>query len=698
MNKPKYILSTIIVILFLVGGCSTQTSSLPMVDKGVIQLEDWKFSDKQLVKLNGEWEFYWEQLLLPDEFDMPERREIQYLKVPMFWHKAKVDENQLSGKGYATYRMQVKLSQNQQGSLMGIYIPFGVESAYSVWVNGNLVATAGKVGTSKVDMIGQYYPKVAVFQAREENEIIIHISNFVQRTGGLWDPIVIGGADDLVQFWNKRLAKELFVAGSIVMIGLYHLGLFFIRRKDQSPLYFGAFCLLIGLRSLFLGEVYISHMLPNLSFDVYKKFEYIGQYMGPALFLLYVQSLYPNEIKKRLVQLAVTIYSVMSVIVLVMPATLFTYTLPISHLVLVVFAPYIIYVFIRAARRKRDGALFSCLMFLVMALTVINDVLYYNDIIETFDMAKFGLFSFIFAQAFLLSIKFSKAFKSVEELSKQQAEWSLELEKTVNNRTKDLQTTLEDLQVTQKQLVESEKMAALGGLVAGVAHEINTPVGVSVTATSHLEQKTKEIMNILLENRMKKSDLVSYLKMANESTEIISKNLKRASELVKSFKLVAVDQSTAVKREFNFKDYLNEVILSLGPQLKRHKHQIYIDCPDQLVLYSDPGVFSQIFTNLIMNSITHGFEPNQKGIINIRIHRSSVLLIEYRDNGIGMSNEIKERMFEPFFTTNRAGGGTGLGMHIVYNLVTQSLGGTIECESEPGNGTVFLITIDMEEM
>lgn len=703
LNMKKLHMSLVFLVLImilLVVGCSNEKSSrelLPFVKGGTINLVNWDFRDDGLVKLNGEWEFYWNNLLTPDDFNSDSvQKKTGYIKVPMFW-ESQVGSQTLTGQGYATYRMKIKLNPNEQNRLMGIYIPFGVESAYDVWINGEHLASAGKVGTSKADMVGQYYPKVALFEAKNENEVIIHVSNFVQRTGGLWDPITLGPAEQMTHFWNKRLASELFVAGSIVMIGLYHLGLYFIRRKDRSPLYFGCFCLLIGFRSLFLGEVYISHLFPGLHFDLYKKFEYIGQYMGPALFLLYVQKLFPQDIHKRMVQAAVLIYALLSAIVLSTPASLFTYTLPVSHVVLVVYAPYVIYVFIKAAGKRREGALFSCLMFLVMALTVINDVLYYNNIIVTFDMAKFGLFIFIFAQAFLLSIKFSKAFKSAEELSEKQAKWSLVLEKTVDERTRDLQTTLEDLKQTQKQLVESEKMAALGALVAGVAHEINTPVGVSVTATSYLEQKTKDILEVLQENKMKKSDLVNYLNTANESTHIISNNLKRASELVRGFKRVAVDQSSEVKREFYLKEYLNEIIISLRPHVK--KHQMVIECPDGLIINSYPGVFSQIFTNLIMNSITHAFEPAQKGTITltITVPNEQRLLVVYKDNGKGMVPEVRDKVFDPFFTTNRSNGGTGLGMHIVYNLVSQTLGGTIVCKSEPDKGTAFIMNIHLGE-
>lgn len=689
LNKKSLVVLLFLLVCLLVG-CANR---VPEAKGGSINLEDYSFSNGGSIKLNGEWEFYWEQLLT----DTDEVSRTGYIHVPSFWDRQRVGTEELSGKGHATYRLRVELDEKEKGKMMALYLPFGMESAYKVYVNGELLASAGIVGTARQEMVGKYEPKVVIFQAKQINKITIQVSNYVQTTGGLWDPISMGSAEDMVQFWNNRLAKELFVAGSIVMIGLYHLGLYFIRRKDTSPLYFGAFCLLIGLRSLFLGEVYINEVIPNFSFELYKKLEYIGQYMGPAMFLLYVQCLFPKDINQTIVKIGVGFYVIMSVFVVLTPAVVFTIVLKLSHVMLLILAPYVVFVFIKAASKKREGALFSCMMFLVLALTVVNDVLYYNQVISTFDMAKFGLFSFIFAQAFLLSIKFSKAFKSVEELSLKQAKWSSELEKTVQERTQDLQMTLEDLKLTQKQLVESEKMAALGALVAGVAHEINTPVGVSVTATSFLQQKTKDMLHVLEENKLKKSDLTGYLSVANESTQIISNNLKRASELVKGFKQVAVDQTSEVEREFKLKEYLQEIIFSLGPKLKSNKVGVQLEVDEDLSITSYPGVFSQIFTNLIINSLTHAFHKEDKGTIFIKVEKQSQLLLEYRDNGKGMLPDVKQKIFDPFFTTNRANGGTGLGMHIVYNLVTQSLGGTITCDSIPNEGTTFLINLPLGE-
>jgi len=277
-----------------------------------------------------------------------------------------------------------------------------------------------------------------------------------------------------------------------------------------------------------------------------------------------------------------------------------------------------------------------------------------------------------------------------------------ELEERVEIRTgelrlvnEDLQSSLQQLKKTQEQLVQSEKMASLGGLVAGVAHEINTPVGVGVTAISHLQMKVEEYAALYHSGQLTRDDFESLLKSTTESSKIIHNNLDRAAELIRSFKQVAVDQTSNELRNFNLKGYLDEILQSLKPKLKNGAYEVTISCPEGISLYNHPGALSQVMTNLMMNSIIHGFEDCESGAINIKVSEKSdgTVHLDYSDNGKGISAENVKRIFEPFFTTRRGQGGSGLGMHIVFNLVTQTLGGQIHCSSIEGQGALFQIEL-----
>jgi signal transduction histidine kinase len=275
------------------------------------------------------------------------------------------------------------------------------------------------------------------------------------------------------------------------------------------------------------------------------------------------------------------------------------------------------------------------------------------------------------------------------------------LEMMVQQRTSKLQVlndeltqTLQRVENMQDQLIESEKMASLGGLVAGIAHEVNTPVGICLTASSFLKERFENIQQLYQNDEMSKHDFEEFLLTVNDSSDMILKNIQRATEIIQNFKKVAVDQSVEDKRCFNIKNYFNDIIKSLHPTLKRLNHTININVDENLCIESYPGSFYQIFSNLILNSVIHGFETIKEGTITIDLtDKDDILVIDYRDDGQGMAPEILRNVFEPFVTTRRNKGGTGLGAHIVYNIVTQQLHGTITCESKKGLGVYFKITM-----
>lgn len=293
------------------------------------------------------------------------------------------------------------------------------------------------------------------------------------------------------------------------------------------------------------------------------------------------------------------------------------------------------------------------------------------------------------------SVKAGSAYKEIPLNSGQEIN---EVASAFNEMVVNLEGRFVELQQAQKQLVESEKMVALGNLVAGVSHEINTPIGIGVTAVSYMDEKSKEFQVLYQDNKMKRSDLDDYLRTIRETTGMIQTNLFRASELIRSFKQVAVDRSMEIKRKFEVKEYIQDVLISLRPNLKKTKHQVTVNGNESIHLLGDPGAVSQIITNLIMNSLIHAYDEDDVGMMSITVsQKESDLIIKYSDDGKGMPEDVCRQIFNPFFTTNRGGGGTGLGMHIVYNLVTQSLGGTISCESRVGDGSRFIIQIPMNE-
>ncbi len=273
------------------------------------------------------------------------------------------------------------------------------------------------------------------------------------------------------------------------------------------------------------------------------------------------------------------------------------------------------------------------------------------------------------------------------------------LEQKVSERTdalkssnQELLNTLATLHQYQNQIVETEKMASLGQMVAGVAHEVNTPIGLGVTASTLLQDRLTQIERAYTEKKLTSSQLGRFLSESKENLGIIYRNLERAASLISSFKQVAVDQSHDSQRSFNMAQLINEVLLSLRPNLKKNHHQVVVECPPELIIESKAGPINQILINLIMNSLIHAFDNTDQGNITIAVKISGTRCkLSYRDDGSGVPESIKKRIFDPFVTTKRGEGGSGLGLHRVYNLVTQALNGTISFTSTLGQGVQILI-------
>ncbi|PKG85812.1 hypothetical protein CXF85_03265 [Colwellia sp. 75C3] len=281
-----------------------------------------------------------------------------------------------------------------------------------------------------------------------------------------------------------------------------------------------------------------------------------------------------------------------------------------------------------------------------------------------------------------------------------------ELEEKVLLRTEQLEAktqqaldSLTQLKDTQQQLIEQEKHASLGRLVSGVAHEINTPLGISITAASYIKDMTEEFFQQIESGILKKSEFTKKQQKLIESANLLENNLKRTSDLVTSFKQVAVDQSSEEFKQFNLFDYITNVSRSLQPRVEQAKHKLIINCPDtNIEIYSIPGVIIQVITNLVENSLIHAFTDADSGLITIHLlkNEKNIDLI-ISDNGNGMSPEVIDSIFEPFFTTSRRTGAIGLGMHIVYNLITQQLHGIVSCQSSLGEGTKIIITLPSQK-
>jgi signal transduction histidine kinase len=283
----------------------------------------------------------------------------------------------------------------------------------------------------------------------------------------------------------------------------------------------------------------------------------------------------------------------------------------------------------------------------------------------------------------------AKSFDTMAEALKNSFE---ELELRVEKRTEELNDSISYLKQTQDHLIKTERLTALGNLVSGISHEVNTPLGISITENSFLIEKIEELKNLYQTGKLTESQFANFIKLSTESTDSIMRNLTRSAELMTSFKQIAIDQSSESTRLFDVKEYLEGILRSLHPMLRKTSHTVQLSCPGNIKINNYPGFLSQIITNLITNSLKYGFVEKTAGLLKIEVSlNDSILNINYSDDGIGMDAEVLKQIFDPFFTTQRNFGGSGLGLYIVYNLINYKLKGTIDCQSEPGKGVQYKI-------
>lgn len=271
-----------------------------------------------------------------------------------------------------------------------------------------------------------------------------------------------------------------------------------------------------------------------------------------------------------------------------------------------------------------------------------------------------------------------------------------QLELSLIEKNEKIAASLQQSAELQSQLMASEKMAALGRAVAGITHELNTPMGLSVTATSYLLEKSKAVREQFNHNNLSPDGMRVFLDAVDETLEIIMSSLNRSNEMVNNFKMVAVDVSSEKLRSFCLHDYLNRVVNSLSPELNKTQHKVEIT-GDDLQIDSYPGALSQVITNIIMNAVIHAYEEGDRGHILIRVVQDgSNVHLNCGDDGKGMTAESVKKVFEAYYTTRAGEGGSGLGTNIIYDLVTNTLQGQISCSSELGVGTLFTITLPIQ--
>jgi PAS domain S-box-containing protein len=425
----------VLASLSIFAGCSqiTPHQNQPRAIRGVLDLSEWDFATDGPVDLSGQYEFYWKQHVSLESFaGMNQPEPSGFIEVPGSWNGYMLAGQKLGGEGYATYRLRVLLKK--ASPLAFKFLNMG--TAYAVYVNGKNLFSVGVPATTPEATVPQYLPGVIDFTPETNQlEIVLHFSNFHHKKGGAWEAMRVGLEKDIHKAREKALLFGLFLLGSILIMGLYHLGLFSVSKKDAAPLYFGLFCLLIALRLVSTVEIFLLYVLPQTSWELLLKLEYLSFYLGLPAFAMFMQALFREDFPEALLRIIQIFGVVFSSVVLFTPVKFFSHTVLIYQIFTVLTCLYGLYLLILCSIRKREGATIFLIGFTVLFATIVNDILDHNEVVQSPRIVPFGLFLFIFSQAFLLSFRFSKAFMTIDlqrlELEKANLKYKNELTERV---------------------------------------------------------------------------------------------------------------------------------------------------------------------------------------------------------------------------------------------------------------------------
>ncbi len=435
MRHIYYVL--LVIILLLITGCFNERVNIIKVRHGFINLSDINFKNEQTIKLDGEWEFYWNKLLTSDDF-VNINSNIQTLTLPGSWTKDINPTNQVSRFGFATLRLKFTIKSGSN-IIYGLRIR-EICTAYNLFLNNNLILSSGTVGRNKSEYSPKWKNQVAIFNlSQPTNEFILQIANYDHIYSGVLYSLEFGRVEEIVKNQQYSRNLDMFLFGILIIMGLYHLGLFILRRKDLSTFYFGIFTLLIASRVLLTGERILIDNINFYDWQFFTKIEYLLSPLASMFFILYLEVLYPDVLKNIFTGIFKLISIIYALIVIITPESIFSEILNYYFIIVFLICSYIIYALINAMLKKRKDVLLVLISFFILFISIVNDVLFLNLVVYTGLSLPYGVFLFILSQSFLLSIRFSKAFNDIESLTVQLEEYNLRLEEKVAGRTKDLE-------------------------------------------------------------------------------------------------------------------------------------------------------------------------------------------------------------------------------------------------------------------
>jgi signal transduction histidine kinase len=625
---------------------------------GILQLKDWNYQKSGTVSLNGKWDFYWNRLYTPEKLDDPSIHPDAVVNVPDVWTNYQIGDKKLPGFGYATYRLTVNTDSPNEALALRVMT---MSAAYRLYVDGALMISRGHVGVDAGSTIPEYLPAEVSFTPKADSfDIVVQVSNYTYTKGGIWYGIQIGSPEQIARVNDDVNFRDLFLCGGLLVMAIYFINFFLIRRKNKSSLLFASICLLSIIRIIIYGNYFIYRLFPSISYSTIIFLDYASLYWEPVLFFLLVSYVFPGEIPKIWTRISIGIATAQTVFTLIAPVYLYTFIVPADEAVIMFNVLASVFVSIKALMHKKSNSLIMLTCCTLGILSAAHDILYQSNILKNVssEMAPAAFLIVILLQSFILTREFNEAYRQSEILSDRLFH-SLNQEKELS----------EKLLVLDRQKDE---------FLANTSHELRTPLNGMINIAYGLSRDTssdeqKQNLAMIVSNAKRLSnmvnDLLDYSKLKNHGIQLQFE----AIDVRKS-----VDTVMAVLRQPHSKSAVELI------------NEIPGDLP---LVKADKGRLIQILYNLIGNAIKF----TEAGYIKASACvRENMIEICIEDTGIGIPPDKKVSIFQSFeqgdASVSRRYGGTGLGLSITKMLVEMHTG-TIRAESPTGYGSKFYFTL-----
>lgn len=645
--KPVRLLTIVILLMMMfvsLAGCTpVSESNQPTASKGVLDLRTWNFTRDGVIKLNGEWAFYWQELR---ESPPSSTASQHFLTLPHVWNGYEWNGTKLPAEGYATFMLTVRLNPHEKNRLQAIYMPT-TSTAYRLFVNGKKLSANGIVGTTEKTMKPQYLPRLVYLQPETDTlHIVLQISNFMHKSGGIWKEIQLGDAQQLANWKERTIIKQSFFIATFLMFGLYHLVIYIPRRRDVYSLYFGTFCFLISIRAALQDNILLIQLFPNFNWEFALKLEYWAIFLGLPTFMMLIQSLYPQEINRKFVRVVQMISLCFVFVTAVTPASIYTQLTIAYYLVMLIVISYIMYALVLTVIHKRPFSIVNCLAANFFLITAIGDILYYNQIIRYGNFTSFGLFVFTLVQFINLSVSYARNYRDVEQLSDELKNLNNTLEHRVQERTRSLEHSMRETARAKAEMSALEER----NRIAGDIHDI---VGHTLTTT---------IVQIKAGKRLVEKDLPRALEKFELSQDLVRNGL---NEIRCAIRIEHEDEPT-----FIFPDAL-QLLITETTKYTGVTIDASISSLPSLTVAQKKFIYHALQEGLT-NGIRHGCSTH---FIFLLERRNTTLHFVLKDNGVGSSAITY-----------------GFGLTMMQKRA-QQLEGEVTLSSQLGKGCTISITI-----